>query len=47
MLKDGTFQERDPGHFDKRRNDSHARSLVRRLAKLAYEVEIKPRATAA
>ena len=48
MLKDGTFyQERGPGHFDKRRNDSHARRLVRHLAHLGYAVEIKPIAAAA
>ena len=48
MLKDGTFyQERGPAHFDKRRNDSHARRLVRHLANLGYAVEIKPIAAAA
>lgn len=48
MLKHGTFyEERGPHHFDKRGNESHARSLVRRLANLGYTVEIKPTAQAA
>ena len=48
MLKDGTFyQERGPGQFEKRRDDNHARRLVRHLVNLGYAVEIKPRAEAA
>jgi transposase len=48
MLNDGTFyQERGPGHFDERRNESHARRLVKHLASLGYAVEIKPIAAAA
>jgi len=48
MIKHGTFYEDlGPGHFDKRHSDSHARSLVRRLSNLGYDVEIKPRAAAA
>ena len=48
MLKDGTFyQERGPGQFDKRHDDNHARRLLRRLADLGYDVEIKPTAKAA
>jgi transposase len=48
MLKDGTFyQEPGPGHFDKRRDDNHARRQLRRLADLGYDVEITPRAEAA
>ena len=48
MIKDGTFYE-DLGadHFDKRSNASHTRRLIRRLANLGYDVEIKPRAAAA
>lgn len=43
MLTDGTFyQERGPSQFDKRRNESHARRLVKHLANLGYAVEIKP-----
>jgi transposase len=43
MLEDGTFyQERGPSHFDQRRNDGHARRLVKHLANLGYAVEIKP-----
>ena len=48
MLKHRTFyEELGPGHFDKRRGDRDARSLVRRLANLGYDVEIKPIAAAA
>ena len=48
MLKHGTFYE-DLGsdYLDKRRHDSHVRKLVRHLANLGYDVEIKPRAAAA
>ena len=47
MLKHGTFyQEPRPGHFDERRNESHARTLVKHLANLGYAVEIKPIAAA-
>lgn len=43
MLTDGTFyQERGPSQFDKHRNDSHARRLVKHLANLGHAVEIKP-----
>jgi hypothetical protein len=43
MLKDGTFYE-DLGaaHFDRRRPETQARRLVKRLADLGFSVELKP-----
>jgi hypothetical protein len=45
MLKDGTFYE-DLGAvpFDRRRPETQARRLVKRLAELGYSVELKPAA---
>ena len=45
MLKDGTFYE-DLGavHFDRRRPETQARRLVKRLAELGFSVELKPTA---
>src|SRR6266487_2735058 len=45
MLKDGTFYE-DLGavHFDRRRPETQARRLVKRLAELGFSVELKPAA---
>jgi transposase len=47
MLKDGTFYN-DLGstHFDRRRPETQARRLVKRLAELGFSVELKPVATA-
>ena len=43
MLKDGTFYE-DLGaaHFDRRRPETQARRLVKRLADPGFSVELKP-----
>jgi transposase len=43
MLKDGTFYE-DLGaaHFDRRRPETQARRLVKRLADLGFSVKLKP-----
>src|SRR6266545_4975133 len=48
MLKDGTFYE-DLGavHFDRRRPETQARRLVKRLAELGFSVELKPVAAVA
>jgi transposase len=48
MLKDGTFYE-DLGavHFDRRRPETQARRLVKRLAELGFSVELKPAAAIA
>jgi transposase len=47
MLKDGTFyQDLGAAHFQRRRPDSQARRLLKRLADLGFSVEIKPLATA-
>jgi transposase len=45
MLKDGTFYE-DLGavHFDRRRPETQARRLIKRLAELGFSVELKPAA---
>ena len=47
MLKDGTFYN-DLGstHFDRRRPETQARRLVKRLAELGFSVELKPVETA-
>ena len=47
MLKDGTFYN-DLGstHFDRRRPETQARRLVKRLAELGFSVELQPVATA-
>jgi transposase len=47
MLKDGTFYE-DLGaaHFDRRRPETQARRLIKRLAELGFSVELKSMATA-
>ena len=45
MLKDGTFYEDlGPVHFDRRRPETQARRLVKRLAELGFSVELKPAA---
>ena len=41
MLKDGTFM-RISGPFDRRRPETQARRLVKRLAELGFSVELKP-----
>jgi transposase len=48
MLKDGTvYQDLGHDHFDKRSKDAQTKRLVSRLAKLGYDVEIKPATAAA
>lgn len=48
MLKDGTvYQDLGHDYFDKRSKDTQTKRLVRRLANLGYDVEIKPAAAAA
>jgi transposase len=43
MLKDGTFyNDLGPAHFDRRRPETQARRLVKRLADLGFSVELKP-----
>src|SRR4029450_6437732 len=43
MLKDGTFyNDLGPAHFDRRRPETKARRLVKRLADLGFSVELKP-----
>jgi hypothetical protein len=43
MLKDGTFyNDLGPAHFDRRRVETQARRLVKRLADLGFSVELKP-----
>ena len=47
MLKDGTFYtDLGANHFDRRRPDTQARRLVKRLAELGFSVELKPVAAA-
>ena len=48
MLKDGT-EHRDLGadHFDRRPTEVKAKRLVAQLAKLGFEVELRPLAKAA
>ena len=48
MLKNGT-EHRDlgAGHFDRRPTEVKAKRLVAQLAKLGFEVELRPLATAA
>jgi transposase len=48
MLKDGTeHQDLGADHFDRRSTDVKAKRLVAQLAKLGYDVELKPVAEAA
>ncbi len=48
MLKNGTaHQDLGAGHFDKRSVASQAKHLVRKLAKLGYDVALQPTAKAA
>lgn len=48
MIKDGTlYQDLGADHFDKCNADSQVKKLVRRLASLGYDVDIKPVAAAA
>jgi transposase len=43
MLKDGTFyNDLGSAHFDRRRPETQARRLVKRLADLGFSVELKP-----
>jgi transposase len=43
MLKDGTFyQDLGPAHFDRRRPETQARRLVKRLADLGFSVQLNP-----
>jgi transposase len=43
MLTDGTFyNDLGPAHFDRRRPETQARRLIRRLADLGFSVELKP-----
>jgi transposase len=43
MLKDGTFYaDLGAAHFDRRRPETQARRLVKRLADLGFSVELKP-----
>jgi transposase len=47
MLKDGTFyKDLGSSHFDRRRPETQARRLVKRLAELGFSAEIKRVATA-
>ena len=47
MLKDGTFyNDLGPTHFDRRRPETQARRLIKRLAELGFSVELKSMATA-
>jgi transposase len=47
MLKDGTFyNDLGSAHFDRRRPETQARRLLKRLADLGFSVELKPVATA-
>ena len=46
-LKDGTFyNDLGSAHFDRRRPETQARRLLKRLADLGFSVELKPVATA-
>jgi transposase len=48
MLKDGTFhQDLGADHFDRRSTDVKAKRLVAQLAKLGFQVELRPLAQAA
>lgn len=48
MLTTGTlYQDLGPDHFDKRNRDSQTKRLIKRLADLGYDVDIKPAAQAA
>jgi transposase len=48
MLRDGTgYQDLGADHFDHRSTEARARRLVSQLAKLGFDVEIKPLATVA
>ena len=48
MLKDGTgYQDLGADHFDHRSTEARARRLVSQLAKLGFDVEIKPLAAVA
>ncbi len=43
MLKDGTFyNDLGANHFDRRRPETQARRLLKRLAELGFSVELKP-----
>jgi transposase len=43
MLRDGTgYQDLGADHFDHRSTEARARRLVSQLAKLGFDVEIKP-----
>ena len=43
MLKDGTFYaDLGAAHFDRRRPETQARRLVKRLADLGFSVQLKP-----
>jgi transposase len=47
MLKDGTdYQDLGPDHFDRRSKQSKTNRLVKQLASLGYDVQIKPLADA-
>ena len=47
MLKDGTFyNDLGSAHFDRRRPETQARRLVKRLADLGFSVQLKPVASA-
>src|SRR4051794_353972 len=48
MLRDGTgYQDLGAGHFDHRSTEARAKRLVSQLAKLGFDVEIKPLAAVA
>ena len=48
MLRDGTgYQDLGADHFDHRSTEARARRLVSQLAKLGFDVEIKPLAAVA
>jgi transposase len=43
MLKDGTcYEDLGAAHFERRRPQSQARRLIKRLAELGFSVELKP-----
>jgi hypothetical protein len=45
LLSDGTvYQDLGPGHFDKLNRDRAAKSLIRRLQALGFDVDVRPAA---
>ena len=45
LLRDGTvYQDLGPGHFDAMNRDRAAKSLIRRLNALGFNVDVRPAA---